>query len=113
MLAIGRQTQRDCQHVTRRAFLQAGASSVLGLSLADLLRLRAAEPVSVPVRAKAVIMLWLWGGPSQLDTWDMKPNATVEYRGPFTPISTSVPGTRICELFPKIARVANDLTIVR
>ena len=77
MLSIGRQTQRDCQTVNRRAFLQAGASSVLGLSLADLLRLRAVEPLTAAVRAKAVIMLWLWGGPSQLDTWDMKPNAAL------------------------------------
>jgi hypothetical protein len=114
MLSIGRQWQRTCQGQTRRAFLQAGASSVLGLSLADLLRVRAqADEIATPVRAKAVILLWLWGGPSQLDTWDMKPDAPMEYRGPFSPIPTCVPGIRICELFPSIARIAQEFVIIR
>ena len=73
MLLVGRQTARTCRGIDRRAFLQAGASSVLGLSLADLLRARAAgtggshPPLA---KAKSVILLWLWGGPSQLDTFD-------------------------------------------
>jgi len=113
MLAIGKQWERNCQGVTRRAFLQAGGSSVLGLSLADWLRVQALEPVAAPVRAKAVIMLWLWGGPAQLDTWDMKPQAPMEYRGPFTPIATKIPGMKICELFPKIANVAQEFAIIR
>jgi hypothetical protein len=115
MLMIGRQWQHDCQGLTRRALLQAGASSVLGLSLADWLRLRAAAPQStaLPARTRAVIVLWLWGGPSQLDTWDMKPAAALEYRGPFAPIATKVPGIRICELFPKVAQVADAFSIIR
>jgi uncharacterized protein (DUF1501 family) len=115
MLTIGRQWQRTCQGLTRRAFLQAGASSVLGLSLADVLRLRAASAGGEGVRpkAKSVVLLWLWGGPSHLDTWDLKPDAPLEYRGPFTPIATKVPGIRVCELFPKIAGVADGLTIIR
>src|SRR5205807_237587 len=73
MLFIGRQQQRTCQTLTRRAFLQAGGSTVLGLSLADLLRVRARAETAGP--AKSVLLLWLWGGPSQLDTWDPKPDA--------------------------------------
>jgi len=114
MLEIGRQWQRTCGGLHRRAFLQVGASSVLGMSLCDLLRVRAlGAEVTTPVRARSVIMLWLWGGPSQLDTWDMKPNAPLEYRGPFSPIATSVPGTKVCELFPNVARLTHELAIIR
>jgi hypothetical protein len=112
MLEIGRQWQRDCQRLTRRAFLQAGASSVLGLSLTDWLRLRAAEPTST-AKVKSVVLLWLWGGPSHLDTWDMKPDAPIEYRGPFLPIATKTPGIRVCELFPKIAALTDQFAIIR
>jgi uncharacterized protein (DUF1501 family) len=111
MLLVGRQTQRTCQGLNRRAFLQVGASSVLGLSLADLLRLRAAA--SMAGSARSVILLWLWGGPAQLDTWDPKPNAPLEYRGPFSPIATKTVGLRIGELFPQIAAVADHFTVLR
>ena len=99
MISIGRQWQRDCQRTTRRAFLQAGASSVLGLSFADLLRARAAQSPTrkrgigesyLPAKAKAVILLWLWGGPSQLDTWDPKPDAPLEF--PDDPSAPQIPG---------------------
>src|SRR4051794_21905381 len=80
MLLVGRHTQRTCSTLHRRAFLQVGASSVLGLPLADLLKARAAGG-GAP--ARNVILLWLWGGPSQLDTFDPKPNAPLDYRGPF------------------------------
>ena len=93
MLFIGRQRQRTCQTLTRRAFLQAGGSTVLGLSLADLLRLRARADVTGPT--KSVLLLWLWGGPSQLDTWDPKPDM------------------RICELFPQLAKVSDRFSIIR
>src|SRR5215469_13467943 len=63
--------------------------------------------------AKSVIFVWLWGGPSHLDTWDPKPDAPLEFRGPFSPIATSVPGIRICELFPQLARQADTFTILR
>src|SRR6266849_226883 len=113
MLLLGQQRQRTCQTLTRRAFLQAGGSSVLGLSLADLLRCqaRAASPIYGP--AKSVLLLWLWGGPSHLDTWDPKPSAPLDFRGPFSPIATKVPGIRICELFPQLARMADTFTIIR
>jgi len=95
----------------RRAFLQVGASSVLGLSLADLLRARGPETATAP--AKSVILLWLWGGPSQLDTFDPKPNAPLEYRGPFGTIATKVAGARFCELFPQLASLTDKLAVVR
>jgi hypothetical protein len=85
---------------------------VLGLSWADLLRLQAIGAVSdSPVRS--VVVLWLWGGPSHLDTFDMKPAASEEYRGPFSPTSTSVPGTQICELLPQLARLTHRYAIIR
>jgi hypothetical protein len=112
MLLIGRTRQRTCQGVTRRAFLQVGASSVLGLSLADLLRWRA-EGTTPSGPARSVLLLWLWGGPAQLDTWDPKPNAPLEFRGPFDSIPTRVPGTRVCEVFPQLAEAADSFTLLR
>jgi uncharacterized protein (DUF1501 family) len=111
MLLIGEQLGRTCRGIHRRAFLQAGASSVLGLSFADLLKARAAGQTIGP--AKAVIMLWLWGGPSQLDTFDPKPNAPLEYRGAFGTIPTKVAGLRFCELFPQLAKLTDKLSVVR
>ncbi len=112
MLLLGRQTQHTCQGIHRRAFLQAGASSVLGLSLADLLRLRATAG-SAAGTAKSVLLLWLWGGPAQLDTWDPKPSAPMDFRGPFAAIPTRVPGIRFGELFPQIAAISDKLAVVR
>src|SRR5262249_13883328 len=74
MLLVGRHRTRTCQGITRRALLQVGASTVLGLSLADLLRRRDARGAS-PSPVRSVLLLWLWGGPAQLDTWDPKPAA--------------------------------------
>jgi uncharacterized protein (DUF1501 family) len=99
--------------MTRRAFLEVGASSVLGLTLADVLRWQAQAATPATGTAKSVLMLWLWGGPAHLDTWDPKPDAPLEFRGPFSPIATSVPGTRICELFPQLAKHADTFTILR
>ena len=111
MLLVGRQRQRTCGGVTRREVLQVGASTLLGLSRGDLLRVRAAG--SLAGSAKSVIFLWLWGGPAQLDTWDPKPDSPVEFRGPFSPIATNVVGTRICELFPQMAKLADRYAILR
>src|ERR1700730_15810283 len=113
MLLLGRQTQRTCKRISRRAFLQAGGSAVLGLTWADLLRLRAAASAPTNGTAKSVMLLWLWGGPAQLDTWDPKPNAPLEFRGPFSPIATKVPGIRICELVPQLAHLAGTFAILR
>src|SRR5438128_1627027 len=112
MLLLGQQCQRTCQGVSRRAFLQIGASSVLGVSLADLLRLRSEGSLAAG-HARSVILLWLWGGPAQLDTWDPKPNAPAEYRGPFSSIVTRVPGIRVGELFPQLADLADQFSILR
>ena len=112
MLLLGQMRARTCQGMTRRALLQIGASSLLGLSLADLSRLRAAGS-SVNGSARSVLFLWLWGGPAHLDTWDPKPDAPLEFRGPFSPIATSVTGMRIGELFPQIAKQAQRFAVVR
>jgi len=112
VLRIGRSTQRCCQGVSRREFLQAGSLGVLGITWADLLRLRALGAANDPA-IRSVVVLWLWGGPSHLDTFDMKPAATDEYRGPFTPTRTSVPGTQICELLPRLGKLTHKFSILR
>src|SRR5262245_31260610 len=95
---------------SRRDFLKIGA--LASLSLADVLRLQAAsgEPTARP---KSVIMIYLYGGPSHLDMYDMKPAAPEEVRGEFKPIQTRVPGLDICELMPLQARIADKLAIMR
>ncbi len=113
MLFIGRQRQRTCQTMNRRAFLQAGGSTVLGLSLADLLRCRARGGSSPTGTPPSVMLIWLWGGPSHLDTWDPKPDAPLEFRGPYAPIATRVSGVRITELFPRLAGLADRFAIIR
>ena len=110
MLLFGRQTQRTCQTLHRRAFVQIGASSVLGLSLANSLR---AGGGRTPGSAKSVVLIWLWGGPSQLDTFDPKPKAPLEFRGPFSTIPTRVAGVRFCELFPKLAGLNDKFAVLR
>jgi hypothetical protein len=92
-----------------------GALGLAGLSLADVLRLResgAAEPQSRPAQ-KSVILIWLRGGASHIDSWDMKPDAPAEVRGEFQPISTNVPGIEICEYLPLQAQLMDRLAIVR
>jgi hypothetical protein len=100
---------------TRRQLLQVGVLSPLGLSLPGLLHLEArADPRrDRRGRTKSCIFLFLYGGPSQLDTWDMKPSAPAEIRGPFEPIPTSVPGIQICEYLPRMARLARHYSLVR
>src|SRR4051794_16813268 len=93
-----------CDGLTRRDFLHAGAIPLLGLTLPGLMAQRA--PANAPDRDVNCIMLFLVGGPSQIDTWDPKPLAPPEVRGPFQPIATSVPGMRITEIFPRMARHA-------
>ena len=113
MLLLGQQRQRTCSTLSRRSFLQIGGSTVLGLSLADVLRLRAEGSVGGSASAKSVLLLWLWGGPSLTDTWDPKPDDPQNSAAPFAPISTKVSGIRIAELFPQIADVADQFSIIR
>jgi hypothetical protein len=112
VLNLGRLRSRTCQGQSRRAFLQAGSLGLLGLTWGDLLHLQARGQAVRP-QARAVIVLWLWGGPSHLDTFDMKPDAPVEFRGPFEPVATKVPGVRICELLPGLAQRADRFALLR
>ncbi len=97
---------------SRRWFLQAGLTSVAGLSLASVLRLQAAN-TSSQREPKSVILFWLSGGPSQIDTWDPKPDAPPEIRGPYQSIATSVPGVRFSEHLPRQAKMMHKLTVIR
>ena len=101
-----------CDGVTRRDFLHAGSLAFLGLSLSDLFSLQA---LGAATREKDIncIFLFLVGGPSQIDTWDLKPDAPSEIRGPYKPIPTNVPGIHISELFPRMAQLADRYALVR
>ncbi|HZN34286.1 MAG TPA: DUF1501 domain-containing protein [Pirellulaceae bacterium] len=101
--------------LARRDALRAGALSLFGLSLPQLLSARAASGAGEASfgRAKSCILLFMWGGPAHQDTWDMKPDAPAEIRGEFAPISTNVPGIQICEHFPQLARRCDQLALVR
>ncbi len=102
-----------CDGMRRRDFLHAGSVGMLGLGLSDFLSLKAQGAVAKDKSDVNVIMLFLVGGPSQLDTWDMKPNAPAEIRGPYKPIKTNVPGIEISEIFPRMARHADKWSLVR
>lgn len=99
-------------NTTRRNFLAAGTLAVGGLTFADVLRARAAQPTT-PTRGKAVIMVYLNGGPSHIDMYDPKPEAPEEYRGEFKPIRTNVVGMNISEMLPLHAKIADKFAIVR
>ncbi|MCC6292041.1 MAG: DUF1501 domain-containing protein [Bryobacterales bacterium] len=102
-----------CDGSRRRDFLHAGSLSMLGLGLSQLFGLKAMGAVDSAKSDMNCILLMLVGGPSQLDTWDMKPNAPVEIRGPYKPIKTNVPGIEISETFPRMARHADKFALVR
>jgi hypothetical protein len=106
----------NCDGISRRNFLELGAT-ILGLSLPDLLRWRAAGATSSQASRsrskKSLIVFWTHGGMSQQDTYDLKPDAPAEFRGPYRPIATSVPGIQITERFPRQARVMKHLSLVR
>lgn len=107
----GQHSRQFCDRLHRRDFLQVGALGLTGLTLADLLRLRARGAAgSGP---KGVIMIYLNGGPPHMDMYDMKPDAPADYRGELKPIQTSVPGLDICELMPRQARIADKLALIR
>ena len=101
--------------VTRRGMVKSGMAGMAGLTLPALLRLRAdAAQTGKPVPSgKSVILLWMAGGPSQIDTWDPKPDRPYENRGPFGVTSTKLPGTFICEHLPKQAAMLDHFTIIR
>jgi hypothetical protein len=121
MFSLDDRPVRLCDGVSRREWLRVGGLSTLGLSLADLLRseARARDARESPLRdatfgrAKSVIFLWLQGGPPQHETFDPKPDAPSEIRGPFRPIQTNIPGIQFSELLPRTARIADKLAVVR
>lgn len=114
MLTVrGSQQGRFCDGLARRDFLKVGSLAVGALTFADLLRLRARGAADAATPNKAVIMVYLNGGPSHMDLYDLKPNAPVEYRGEFKPIKTNVPGMDISELLPLQATIADKFAIVR
>ncbi len=114
MLSVLGGTQRLCSGLSRRELLQAGGAGLLGLSLPKLLAAEAAgAPSAGRGRAKSVIFLFLFGGPSQLETFDLKPDAPSKIRGPFKPIASRTPGLAICEHLPKLAVTSDQFCVVR
>lgn len=111
MLTILGRSQRFCDGVSRRNFLKIGALGLGGLALPQILRAEAAT--GVRLSHKAVIMIYLPGGPSHQDMFDLKMDAPSEIRGEFTPIDTNVPGIQICEHLPRIARLMDKMAVIR
>lgn len=103
-----------CDRIPRRAMLQVGALGAFGLGLPGLLRAESGGRLHPAARSKkSVILVWMHGGPSQLDTFDMKPDAPAEFRGAFRPIHSNVPGIDVCELLPEHAKVMDQCTVIR
>src|SRR6266480_2681982 len=109
----GKGSITTCDGITRRDFLQVGALAAVGFSMANLAALQAVGAVKKGNDEKAAIMIFNLGAPSQLDTWDMKPDAPREIRGPFKPIKTSSPDIQISEIFPLHAKFAHKFSLVR
>ena len=119
MLRVLGSASRLCDGLTRRECLRAGGLGLLGLTAADILKHQSqAASIAPPAgtgfgKAKACILLYLYGAPSQLETYDPKPDAPLEIRGEFNSIETALPGVRICEHLPRLAEVLDRATIVR
>jgi hypothetical protein len=116
MIHLPGSPNRWCDGVSRREFLQIGGLGTAGLALPDLFRARAqgsTTPARGVGRAKSCILLFMGGGPPQMDTFDLKPDAPEEVRGQFPPTATSVPGTHISSLLPALAQQAHRYTIIR
>jgi hypothetical protein len=104
-------TGRYCDGLSRRSFLQLGVAGMASVGLSQVLR--AKETSTRPAKDTSVILIWLDGGPSHMDLYDLKPDAPAEYRGIWKPIRTRVPGFDISELFPKQAKVTDKFSVVR
>jgi hypothetical protein len=116
MLSIQGHGVRLCDGFTRREVLRVGGLTAFGLSLPHVLAAREAQSTGAGNgygRAKACIVLWMAGGPPQHETWDPKPDAPAEVRGPFGSIATSVPGLRVGELMPRSAAICHKLCVIR
>lgn len=112
MLKIQGSPRQLCDGITRRDVLQAGGAGLLGTSLTTLLAAEETGQVLQP-RAKSVIFLFLFGGPSQLESFDMKPESASGIRGPYQPIPSRTPGLMICEHLPKLAAMSDKFTVIR
>ncbi len=112
MLRIVGGTGSNCAGITRRNFVQAGVLGLGGLALGDFLRLQSVRAAS-PAKDASVILFWLSGGPGHMETWDPKPDAVAQFRGPFGTVRTSVPGIQFGELLPEQARLMDHLAILR
>jgi len=118
MFSVLGDPERHSGALSRRELMRVGGSGVLGLGLPTLLQASAGPPPGVikdPTfgKAKNLIFVWLQGGPPQHETFDPKPEAPSEIRGPFQPIQTNIPGIDFCELLPRTARMANKLAVIR
>ena len=112
MLDFGGFKSHTCSGVSRRAFLQTSAAVPFAFG-AGLPSLSAVAQAREQAQAKSVILLWLWGGPSHLDMVDPKPDAAMEYRGPFATIPTKTPGMRYTELLPRMAQRSDQYSVIR
>src|SRR5689334_10872613 len=110
---LGRGVATTCNGATRRDFLKIGSLGAIGFSLADYLAAQAQGKLTSAADDRSVIMIFNLGAPSQLDTFDMKPDAPAEIRGPFKPISTKSPEIQISEIFPRHAEIADKFSLVR
>ena len=112
MLNIHGAVRRTCDGFSRREIIQAGGSGLFGLSLPNLL-LAESQSLALQPKAKSVIFLLLFGGPSQLETFDMKPDAPEQIRGPFRPIASRTPELLISEHLPHTANVSDKFCVIR
>ena len=112
MLTINGNPKRACAGFTRRELLQIGGAGLLGMSLPKVLAAEESQPFT-HAKAKSVIFLFLFGGPSQLETFDMKPEAPMEIRGPFSPIKSRTPGLLISDHLPKLANISDKYSVIR
>src|SRR5262249_29335708 len=107
-------TRRYCDGMSRRSFLQLGVAGMASVGLPRLLRAKEESAARMGgTKDTSVILIWLDGGPSHMDLYDLKPDAPAEYRGIWKPIRTKVPGFDISELFPKQAQVTDKFSLVR
>jgi hypothetical protein len=113
MLKVFGNSGSECTGITRRSFVQAGILGVGGFGLASLLRLQAAHGANSRGTGTSVILFWMSGGPGHMETWDPKPDAPRDFRGPFDSVATSVLGIRFGELLPESARLMRDLAVLR
>src|SRR5437660_8529794 len=112
MKQAGSDLPRERKMMRRRDLLNVAGISVLGLTVPELLRLRAQTAAAAPAakhKGNSCVFLFLFGGPSHIDLWDMKPRAPTEIRGEFDPVASSVPGIEVCEHLPRLAKVMDKI----